>query len=188
MSTQSVPSQLYGDAAQLGQVWTTIQLFFGGFFVILGILIGVYLITKKTKYSQTVDATITTVSCQPNVNTTTTTKDGVATSSQKTTYTCIMDLTYNVNNKEYKTKQTTNGTENPYAINQTLRLYYDPSNPIDVSQASDDSSAIGWIVVVVSLFILIGLLISWWLSRRYKLYAAAQGTGAVMGVFKNALQ
>jgi ATP-dependent Zn protease len=156
--------------------------------VIIGILIGVYLITKKTKYNQTVDATITTVSCQPNVNTTTTTKDGVATSRQKTTYTCIMDLTYNVNNKEYKTKQTTNGTENPYEINQTLHLYYDQSNPIDVAQVSDDSSVIGWIFVVVSFFILIGLLISWWLSRRYKLYAAAQGTGAVIGVFKNALQ
>ena len=188
MPAQSIPSELYGDAAQLGQVWTTVRLFFGGFFVILAFLIGVYLIRKKTKYSQTVDATIKTVSCQPNVNTTSTTKDGTTTSTQKTTYTCIMDLTYDVNNKEYKTKQTTNGTENPYEINQTLRLYYDPSNPNDVAQLSDESSTIGWIIVIVSLFILIGLLISWWLSRRYKLYAAAEGTGAVIGVFKNALK
>jgi hypothetical protein len=67
-----------------------------------------------------------------------------------------------------------------------MTVYIDPLNPIDCSLESKqmDTTA-GMIVVGIAVVVIASAVLLWWLSQRYKFFAAAEGVGLGANVVMN---
>ena len=163
-------NEIYSGASDVGQVKTTIGLVFGIICLIICLIIGIYLIFfDKNKHTQNVIATITDLSCI-NIN-------------NNNNVNCTLNVSYTFNNIPYKEIVTTEGTT--YVKNQSITLYIDPSNPSDISTRSlATDKTTGGIFIFVGIFIFCATLLSWWLSRKYKFFAAAEGVSLGLNMFR----
>jgi len=161
-------NEIYSGASDVGQIKTSIGLVLGIIFLIICLIVGIYLIFfDKNKHTQNVIATITDLSCLNNNN----------------NVNCTLNVSYTFNNKSYNEIITTTGTN--YVKNQSITLYIDPSNPSDISEKSlATDKTTGGIFIFVGIFIFFATLLSWWLSRKYKFFAAAEGVSLGLNMFR----
>ncbi len=166
----SLASDVYSDASELGKVYTTVGLITGSFISLIFLGIGIYMLTKNNTHTQALSATINSLNCSANI--------------------CFANLSYNYNNKNYiKLNFSINNTNNLYKTGDLYPIYLDPNNPDDIALDSPkDDKVMGYILVGISILIFGGSIFSWWLSRTSKLYAAAEGTGATIGVVRSAFR
>jgi len=162
-------NEIYSGASDVGQIKTSIGLVLGVICLIICLIVGIYLIFfDKNKHTQNVIATITDLSCLNNNN---------------NNVNCTLNVSYTFNNKSYNEIITTTGTT--YVKNQPITLYIDPSNPSDISEKSlATDKTTGGIVIFVGIFIFFATLLSWWLSRKYKFFAAAEGVSLGLNMFR----
>jgi len=162
-------NEIYSGASDVGQITTSIRLVFGIICLIICLIIGIYLIFfDKNKHTQNVIATITDLSCI-NIN--------------NNNVNCTLNVSYTFNNISYNEIVTTEGTT--YVKNQPITLYIDPSNPSDISPKSlATDKTTGGIFIFIGIFIFFATLLSWWLSRKYKFFAAAEGVSLGLNMFR----
>lgn len=174
-SSPGVGNKLYDGAAEFGQVAATIKLVIaiivGIFFLGIGIYISFF---NKNKHTQKVDTTITnTPECtpywtseNPNVN----------------NYKCSINFSYIYKNVNYTGTYETNDAVQ-YKKGDTFSVYIDPNNPKDYSRESKSTQqTAGYICIGLSFVIVLGSIFVWWLTRRYKFFAAAEGAGTGLGM------
>ena len=161
-------NEIYSGASEVGQIKTTIGLVFGIICLVICLIIGIYLIFfDKNKHTKDVTATITDASCSNNNN----------------NVNCTLNVTYIFNNTSYS--NIINTTDKNYIKNQTITLYIDPSNPADIStQSLANDKTTGIIAIIIGFVIFGGTLLSWWLSRKYKFFAAAEGVSLGVDMFR----
>jgi hypothetical protein len=167
-SKPGLGDEIYSGAAEVGQIRTTIGLVVGSIIGLIFIAVGIYLeFFNKNKHTKDILATVTDANC-----TSFATRNSV-------NINCALNIKYTVNDKEYKGFVNTNDTT--HIKDSTITVYIDPANPSDVSMQSLSSDKTAGIFVIVFGLVVIGISVfSWWLSRKYKFFAAAQGVG--MGV------
>lgn len=178
MGSSQSQNEIYDDAADLGRVYATIGLVIA---IILGIIllgVSLYLIFGKNVHTDMVMAQITTISCgAPRIINNNTTRE------------CSTTLTFNYNGKDYSVTNfsyTYSGNADPNTmIGTSMKLFVDPNNPIDVSTISKSTDKImGLVLLGISILLVGGSILHWWLARRYKFMAAAEGAGAGIGAIR----
>jgi len=161
---------IYDSSASLGKVTGIFQGITGIFVgcVVLGI--GILLIVRKDT-RVVVDATIKKAEC---TDVTETVKN-----KKQITKNCVLTLNFYTKETNSLTEVTISSNEKSYAAGQILKISYDSTNPLDAQIHKITLKTIGWILLAVSIFIIIGAGFRIYLSRNYKLAQSAQGLGYV---------
>jgi hypothetical protein len=184
MSSQpSQPSQssqpgfadnIYSDAASLGRLKAFVGLIIGCIIAFIIFVVGLFKIFSTNKHTMDVKATITKIiQCQ-------------SLESKPVSYECMIDLSYTVNDVPYNisTFSTTGPSEKK--VGQILTVYYDPENPSSVSiQSRSADQVLGWSMIGFSLLVVGMAYLFWWLTNRYKFFAAAEGAHTVSSLFRS---
>jgi len=117
---------------------------------VLGIILlvlGLYVLLRRSKYSGSIDAKITAASCQSGTNI------------------CTVDISYKINNTDYNQKNVS--VKTLYSADQSIAITYEPTNPNNYAVA-----AAKWIRPVIggSLTILAFILVAaiWFYYNAYK--------------------
>ena len=162
-------SEIYEDTSSLGRVISLISL-------IVGIIIAIVLFICAFNYQKTPDkpfttATILSSSCTNVIN------------NNKTEYSCILNLKYTVNNKEY-IKYITTQSNTYYNQNAPIDITYEINNPNEIYIKSLDNATISYISCGVGIVIILASAINYYLTSRYKFYAAGTGVASTVNLFR----
>lgn len=164
----SVFENIYEGATELGKFRSMLIL---GIAIICAVLLGVvgtYLFMSNQ--SNLIDAVATSLQskCES-------WSDG-----KNTRRNCYTDIKYVVNNKEYTASINTGNLQ--YANGANVEITYDAQNPANVTTKIIRNKWIGIILSIIAI-VLIGFgLFNYYMSQRFKLYAAAQGTGTALSL------
>ena len=151
---------------QAGKVFTGIGLFMAVIIGTIFIIIGVYLIKHPDKKNKSLIANITKANCTKVINYTN--------NNQTITYQCDLDINYTINNQNFVNKFTENSSID-YTNEKTIKIYYDPNNPNDISTSYSDNPLLGYILIGVALFIILISGIWYWASRKSKFVSELAG-------------
>lgn len=165
---------LYDDAASLGRFKALIILVLGGIISIILFLVGIYkILFSQNIYTMTTNAKVTQVTgCM---------KTQSAMDKNAWQYDCSTSVEYTVDNKKYQS--TINLSRNyQMEIGNVMPIYYNPVNPSDIVTEMPQS---GGVLVGLSIFVMASAYLAYWLSIRFKFFAAAQGTSFIANLFKN---
>jgi hypothetical protein len=177
----SSQSDIYSDAASFGQTYSTIVLVIAFIVGLLLLGISISLLMQKNKHTDKINATIIDSSCDPMI-------------SASSTRNCNVSLQYDYNGKNYKVPNfnynyysSNNSSTNTNLINSQIIVYVDPSNPIDVSSTSKETERnMAFVILGFGVFIVLIAGFRWWLVRKSKFFAAAEGAGAGISLFRRA--
>jgi ABC-type antimicrobial peptide transport system permease subunit len=168
----------YDGFATLGRVQSMVGLYVIMFIClfpfIIGIVLFIYSIKAKSKYTKSVTATLSNVNCNTVTTPTINTNNKNNAPPPPPTTSCNATASYIVNGKTYAINSTWPGAVN----NQSVTIQYDPSNPADAVN-SIPPIWVGIILVCVSVLIVLFAYFMYWLAARYKAVAAVEGVGTV---------
>lgn len=175
-SSQS--TDVYSDAAEFGKVYSSIALVIASVICVIMIIVGIVILNINDPHTDMVNAIITNSMCndsyEPTVN--------------RNVRNCNLYLSYNYKGKNYSNiNYTVNNTNYMYFTGQNFTIYVNPNNPTDISNLSKTQERyMGYAFIGIGIFILLISIFHWWLTRRSKFFAAAEGTGAGIQIFRNA--
>jgi hypothetical protein len=162
-SSPSLGDQIYSGSAEFGVIWALIGAIIATIIGVCMIIVGIYILVKKSTLQQ-VSGTVVSVdppSC------------GVG-SGNPTTYSCNITVSYLVNTTHLQKIIWYSGSV-IYSPGQSITVYYNPSDPGDASLSGPVPHFIGGILILFGLLIPIGSWFWYYMSRRYKFVAAAEG-------------
>jgi hypothetical protein len=186
---KGIGDEMYTGASELGKFYAIISLIICSIIFIICLIYGRFLISKKTKYSETVKAKILTSSSPPSnclQYDSTVTRDKSTVVVKK--YKCELTISFTLKDKSgvetsYVSKVSSD-TEIDYSKIPEIKIYYDPTNPVDCSMSSDDTKAFGWILIVIGFFVIIGSFINYYLTQKYKFFSSASGLMGTINMFR----
>lgn len=160
---QNVGEQIYGGAAELGQFRASVGLWIGTIVGLILVAFGIYeLVIKKRNVK--VSATVLDV-----VNN----KCQLTQIGNNVSVRCDLMIKYEYNGVTYKPAKPIQTNDNYHVINDIIDIYIDPKDPTKITLLSD--TFIGSVALIMGAVIIGVSVLSWWLTRRYKFFAAAQG-------------
>lgn len=163
---------LYDDAASLGRFKVLIILVLGGIISIILFLVGIYkILFSQNVYTLTTNAKVTQVTdCMK-----------IQSQMDKNTwqYDCTTSVEYTIDNKKY---QKTIKISRNYSmeIGNIIPIYYNPVDPSDIISEVPQS---GGMLIGLSVFVMASAYLIYWLTNRFKFFAAAQGTSLITNLF-----
>lgn len=161
---------LYQDAASLGRFKALVILILGGVVSLILFLTGIYRLFAYRIYSLTADSKVTQVTgCMK-------TQD----INKKWNFDCTTSIEYTINDKKYQNSIKLS-KDNEIKIDDMIPIYYNPSNPNEISV---ETSSSGWVFIVMSVFVLLLSYLMYWLSMNYTFFAAAEGTSFITNLFR----
>jgi hypothetical protein len=175
-SQPSLGDELYSGAASFGQIKALIGAIIGTIIGIIMIGFGISLSLKKQPSFESVNATILNVNC----NTVRNTQNG----QNSTTQNCNINVSYNYNGKNQNKYIQYTGNQ-VYVVNQQITVYVNKDNDSEIYLDIPNSRTLGLLLLFIGLLILIGSWFVYWLSNRYKFFAAAQGVSGAYNLFRN---
>jgi hypothetical protein len=150
------------------KVW--IGMIIGIVIAIVLICVGIYLYTRDQSNLIDTNAKITTTHCNQIVE-----------KNRSINYNCVLSVEYMVGNKKYTSVlNVDNGV--PYNVGDTISISYDAKNPSISSQSSMRYATIGLILSAIGLVIIGGVSLKYYIAQRFKIAAAAEGTGSVLAI------
>jgi hypothetical protein len=162
----SMFSEIYNDTASFGKFMAIISAILATVIGIVLIVAGVAEIRHVPIYTQVVNATIVnSPSCTSQVN--------------GNLYSCMLTLKYTVNNVVYTSNLTTESSQ-PYMQNGSIQIYYNPKNPHQISQGSDNPK-FGWWIIGLAVIIISVAWLMVWMVYKYKFAAAGSAVYAIFG-------
>lgn len=167
---------VYSDAATFGKISANVRLIIAVVISIIFIIIGIYIVVQPVKRNKMVRGIITSSNCIENIT--------MDKSVQKKYYECILNVKCTINDKEITSIITKTNTF-PYTINQTINLYYDPNDILNIDTFSDNYHIWGWILICIAIFIVLGAGIWSYIVHQSKFAAAVGGGSEAVGIFGN---
>lgn len=159
----------YSGAAFVGKAKVGIMSVLWTSAIILMCVSAIMSIRQPVKRSAQIEATVASASCYQVVKYTTNNKNHYGTE-------CDVTVNYTVGGQSYVGKIKTDKT---VMEGNKISIYYDPSNPTDISYNNFSFSKVGWILMaivsVMGLFVFGNL----FLVSKYKPYAAYQGVKTI---------
>jgi hypothetical protein len=175
---------IYTGASDFGQWTALLSAFLATLIGLLAIGVGIYLLVEDSLRTQKVQGTVESVTCSGTTSSTT--------SSSTSSGSCLIDVRYVVQRKTFTRKF---AVDNPTTLQKgsTVTLFVDPKDPqdnvvLDIGNANNNAASIaGGVLIGVGLLILIVGWIVYYLTRRYKFFAAAEGVGEAANIISNAV-
>ena len=134
----------YDGAAKVGKAKSIAGMVIGIIAGVIFIGIAIYMLTHMNKNLQSGIANIVKATCNQVIN--------KSNNTYSMSYSCSLDISYVVNNKEYKGTIVTNGS-NSYLTGGTVEISYDINNPLNVSEKKTSSILFGVIFIIVGILL-----------------------------------
>jgi hypothetical protein len=158
---------VYEAASMYGQAKSIMAAFFGSVIGLILLGIGIYFVTKKDSFDKDVIGVLDEATC----TSFTITRNG----KNETNYKCDLTISYTINSTKYTKQMVLDSSPNPYNKGNSIDLEYNSSNPNDFRLKEIKKSYLGSGSIVVAILIVVGVWLSFWLTRTNKTYAAATG-------------
>ena len=107
------------------------------------------------------------------------------TSESTGNYRCNVSVEYNIDGRVF-TKQLMHNSDQPFSRNEPVELMVDRSNYNDVRFSTMRGSMVGSVMIGSALLFFGLAYLNYYLSHRYHIYSAAQGTSTIVGVLSTA--
>jgi hypothetical protein len=173
MSSQSgLGDEIYSGAASFGEIKTLIGAVIGTIISVIMIGFGISLCLKKQPTYDSVDATIQKVTCD-------TVQDG----QNKTTRNCNINVSYTYNGKNQNKFIQYTGNQ-VYTETQQVTVYINRDDDSQIYLSKPNLRTVGFVLLFIGLFILGVSWFVYWLSKRYKFFAAAEGVSGAYSLFR----
>lgn len=183
---QSTGSSIYEGAAELGKAKSAISFWIGSVVGIVLILIGLYMISRKTEEYNKINAKILSIdNCVHSSN-----KDSNSRTNESDE--CVLKLEFSVGDKKYNptlNQRYINNELSAAKTNQNIDVYYKVANPIDITLTDPKLIKIcGVILIILGMLIFGGVYFNKNLVNKNKSYAAYSGAQTVssglLNIFK----
>jgi len=169
MESNSLANQMYSGTASFGRAWAVIQAIFSTIFGIVLIIVGVYILSYRYKLKTTIGQVLENSSCQHKIR------------NDKNETICTSTIDYEIDDKNYTRSISTGSTE--FTEGNDIKIWYSPNKPGE-PEYDPVSPWVGWTIIIVGVLIILGSWLWVWLTRTYKVAAAAQGVKGVVSMFK----
>jgi hypothetical protein len=162
-------NDLYEGSAKLGTIKSYITL-------IIVIIIGIILVLCSMSYFfssekyLTIKGKVESVKCE------------TKTVNNKPETNCVLEVSYNISDKNYKSIITTNTST--YNNNQIIDIEHLESNPNFIRIPSLSNKMVGLISSAVAIIIVAGAYYNYYLTTQSKVYASAQGAQTIFNELK----
>ena len=180
MAKESTISKIYSGTASFGAIMSDINAIIGTIIGIIMIIVGIVLENHKAIYSLVGNGIVQKNNLIPFVDS----KNG----NSELKWTGTIDV---INNKDTtKTSQTFQINDmvskiKPYPENTTIVIYINPKDPTDFRILSDDTSIIGWVLIITGVVIIISAWVWAYFANKYKIIGAFQGVTTGIDYIKN---
>mgnify|MGYP003980046695 FL=1 len=163
MAKKDMGDKIVGGVEGFGRFWAEFSAIFATIIGIGMIIGGIFALIHKTTHTKLTQGTIQTAACTTNAN----------------EVDCDLTITYSVNGKSYPLSANTTGMIN-WKTAEKIHGYYNPNDPIDAGLSINNTKILGWVLIGIALFLIIGSWFTVWLVNKYKW--AAFGEGALGGI------
>lgn len=148
---------VFEGAVTYGRIKATIMLIVG-ILITLGMLyFGFKLKNSTDVFSGNVQAFVVKPDCRSNIS--------VINNRTSTSISCILDLKYTIDGKEYTAQINTGGKI--YNVNEPINIRYDPSNPTNIT-TNLPNKTIGNYLIIGALVLLLLSFITWFITYKSK--------------------
>jgi len=170
----SLGEEIYSDASSFGKIWSLIGAVIGTI-IGLGLFIFglVFFFRKKTNRDEVL-ASVSSINGGG-------TERCEKISDNPVNYSCLLTFNYNYKGNAYNLDYNYNGA-NIYYKGQKTNIYVNVNHPTDILLGKEAPSWTGLIFAIVGIIIIAGGWFWYWMSRRYKFLAAAQGVGGAYNI------
>jgi hypothetical protein len=165
---------IYSDAATFGVWWALFGAIFATIIGLVMIGFAIYIMTHKNTKTD-VSAVIL------SINGSTGATCSYSTINNVSNYNCVLTLKYTYNNQEYKIDYYYNGDRN-YYVGQTVAGYTDKKSPENFSLTDQLTEKNALVLFFIGLFIIAISWFSYFISKRFKFIAAAEGGRAFLNI------
>lgn len=167
--SESTGDKIYSGIAEFGKIKAGMSLVFSVIFGIILLGVGIYLLRKKDIYTKESVGRIIKAACS-------------TVSGQSTTqYNCNLTIEFTVGTTTYTVDNLTITSGKQYIPGNSITVYYNPENPNEAS-LSKWSKWWGYGLIIGGFFVILYGAINFWLTTKYKGYAAFEGASNVLGV------
>ena len=160
---------IYDSAATFGRIMAFVRMVTGSIIGIVMIAVGIYLVRNKAAQSVNTTAEVATAECK--------TVEVGTPKKPRSTVRCDLTVTYTVNGKQLTTPLTDEGTS--YSKGSIVNIQYNPDNPSDIRLKQAANKTVGIILIVIGLVIMLGSIIWFIITLKYKIAAAGEAAMTV---------
>lgn len=170
-----VGKDIYDSTASFGRIWALMGAIFATIIGLGMIALGIYLVVRKPDRDM-VHGRITKINgldtgrCQTVQNT-----------QNSSTFSCTITVQYVYDGQTYVADVNYNGSTF-YAVNQVIPVYVLKVNPTSITISEPIPKWFGGVFIGVGAFL---ALLSWfwyWAAKKWKVVAAAEGAGGLLGI------
>jgi hypothetical protein len=169
---RDIGSTIYTTSASVGVVSSYLSLIAGIIFGICSFVIGYYFWSYDTPYDGTTMAEVLDVQCS--------TVQNVSKEGEGSHIECAIKLKYNIDGQEHTTTLNS-GTR--YSKGDQVKIYYDPSDPSNITMSILPYETIGKIMSGIGCVVILGASLNAYFTTNYKSYAAVVGARQINDVF-----
>jgi len=167
-NSSSIASEIYSGTAEFGKIWALISAVIATIISIIMIIIGIYILTLKSKDTK-VSATIIKIN-----NSTTNVCD-------EKDFNCTITISYIYNNRQ-QTRNINKPKQNQvYKVGDSIDVYIDDKSSV-ATQKDVPPKMMGFVLLITSVIILVSSWFWYWASKKYKPVAAAEGIGGILNI------
>lgn len=159
--------------AETGQIFSGIQLAFSIIIGLILLIVGLYFMTKKNKYTSTIKAT---------TKSPTNCSNGYPMNGLMN-YDCVVYFDYEVSGTKISDSFTSKTNIKYDLPGYKFPIYYNPENPSEWSITKDNNKVIGGALILAALFLVAVSGFWYWLTLKNKFAASAAGVQGVIGMF-----
>jgi hypothetical protein len=173
-------TQIYEGSAEFGVFKTKIVYYIAIGIVAILLLVGIKLYTSDQ--SDLIDTNATVIEV---LDKQTNTRTDPKTKAISYTYTYSLNIKFIADkslNKPTVTKIITYTSQIPIVTGQTISITYSKSNPNNVTEPVMRNKKLALILSAISIIIIAVAGFNYWLTRKSKFYAAAQGVGTLANI------
>lgn len=166
LRSSSLENDIYSGAASFGLFYTLIGAIIGTIVGIIMIISGIFMLNKKLNI-ELISGKVLNLNCRP---------------LQNNEQNCSINISYRYNNLDYTNYIQYTG-KNIYASNQLIDIYVNKDNATVIYIEDPDTHGQGRILLFSGLFIILAGWIWYWISKKYKFLAAAEGVSGAFNLF-----
>lgn len=153
--------KVFEAAVTYGKIKATIMLIVGILITLALLYFGFKLRNSVDVFSGNVQALVVKPDCKSNTT--------VVNNQTSTNISCILDIKYTIDGKEYEAKLNTSGKV--YNINEPINIRYQPSNPTNIT-TNPPNKTIGNYLIIGAFIILLLSFITWFITYKSPVGAA----------------
>lgn len=161
----TIASGVYSAAADYGRAQAYMMGFFLILFGLIMLVVGIYLIFKKSKYDASVNGTVVEANCTP----------------MGKTMQCQLQVSYSVLGKSMKASVSTYDTV--HRVGDSMKLEYVSTDPQNVREYEGPTKTLGMILSGVGVICILIAIATIYFNAKYKTVAAVSGAQDFINLF-----